>query len=527
VAQHFKAAEGYAEIPNLEGITISVMFSRSTATGWITVVGIPKAEFVADIRYWLRWAVCGILLASLIGMGLASLLARRIRLSIEALIAPALALGNGEPVTLGQLDLQETNNVGQALVKASQRLQQHNRERERAEAISLQAEGELRESRAKLDTALASMTDAVFISDAKLCLLDFNEAFVAFYRFKSKAECPKSLAEYQSLFDVFTAEEQIAPLDMWAVSRALRGETVKDAEYTLRRKDTGETWIGSYSFAPIRSKEGGIVGAVVVGRDITERRRAEKQSERLKSALLDTVTHDLRTPLTSIKAVATGLRDLRAASQPCSATTEDQMLSIIVQQSDRLDRFIQGMIALAKIESNQTQPAATTRVAAMEDVIAAALSRAEDQLRSHAVNIDCEGGLRITVNPHAIAQVLFSLLENAARYSPVGSTITVAAQRKTSDVIQVSVEDEGPGVPLHLRQRIFDKFFRYDPKQQESESPLGLGLGLAIARGILEPQGGRIWVEDRPAGQSGARFVFTIASHNGAESNDMHLAEGA
>jgi two-component system sensor histidine kinase KdpD len=259
--------------------------------------------------------------------------------------------------------------------------------------------------------------------------------------------------------------------------------------------------------------------------DRTSQLEAIKQSERLKSSLLDTVTHDLRTPLTSIKAAAAALRDLRAASPSSAlAKSEEQMLSIIVQQADRLNRFIEGMIELAKIRAGHAQPATKARATPMEDVVAAALTRAEDALRAHAVSVDCEDDLSITGNPQAIAQVLFSLLENAARYSPAEGKITIAAQRKDPGTIEVSVEDEGPGVPSRLRERIFEKFFRHDLRPQETDPGTGLGLGLAIARGIVEAQGGQIWVEERPSAKAGARFVFTIPSPSEAESKIMEQA---
>jgi len=113
------------------------------------------------------------------------------------------------------------------------------------------------------------------------------------------------------------------------------------------------------------------------------------------------------------------------------------------------------------------------------------------RLHAMRVSVDCEDNLTVTVSAQSIAQVLFSLLENAARYSPVGTKIMIAARRKHSGRVEVSVEDEGPGVPPHLRERIFEKFFRHDLKQQ-NELPDGLGLGLAIARGIVEAEGGNL-----------------------------------
>ena len=151
-------------------------------------------------------------------------------------------------------------------------------ERKRSEAA-------LRESRARLEAALESMTDAVFISDTEGNFIEFNAAFATFHKFADKAECAKTLVEYPAFLDVSLPDGRRAPLDQWAVPRALRGETATNAEYLLRRKDTGETWVGSYSFAPIRDQDGVIVGSVVTARDITEHKRAEEDRQRLLDEL--------------------------------------------------------------------------------------------------------------------------------------------------------------------------------------------------------------------------------------------------
>jgi len=137
------------------------------------------------------------------------------------------------------------------------------------------AEEELLASKLKLDTALASMTDAIFISDADGRFIEFNDAFATFHKFKNKDECAKTFAEYPEFLDVYMANGELARIDQWAVPRALSGEVVKNAEYTLHRRDTGETWVGSYSFSPIRDNDGKIIGSVVAGRDITESKQAE------------------------------------------------------------------------------------------------------------------------------------------------------------------------------------------------------------------------------------------------------------
>ena len=154
-----------------------------------------------------------------------------------------------------------------------------------------QAEEEILESKAKLEAALSCMADPVFISDTEGRFIQFNEAFARFHKFASIDECARMLAEDPAFLEVFLPNGELVPLDQWSVSRALRGEVGTNAEYTVRRKDTGETWIGSYNFAPILNDKGEIVGSVVTGRDITESKKAEKalanSEERFRSAVMN------------------------------------------------------------------------------------------------------------------------------------------------------------------------------------------------------------------------------------------------
>jgi PAS domain S-box-containing protein len=160
----------------------------------------------------------------------------------------------------------------------------------------------LRQSASHLRSALESMTDAVLIVDSEANIVDFNEAFATFHRFSGRSECATSLQQHAALLEAYY-EGKLVPLDQWAVPRALRGESASDMEFTVRRTDSGETWIGSYSFAPIYGSEGFIAGAVMVTRDITRRKEAEialrESEQRLRLALeassAGTWTRDLRT----------------------------------------------------------------------------------------------------------------------------------------------------------------------------------------------------------------------------------------
>jgi two-component system sensor histidine kinase KdpD len=248
----------------------------------------------------------------------------------------------------------------------------------------------------------------------------------------------------------------------------------------------------------------------------TSEMEALKQSERLKSALLDAVTHDLRTPLTSIKASVTTLLDEQRPKNGDEAITSlgvegrKEMLEVIDEEADRLNQFIEGLVELARIEAGEMQ--FRPRWGAMEEIVAAALERAAAHTREHVVEVSLEDGLpAVRVDERAVAEVIYTLIDNAAKYSPAGTRILVAASRSDDETIRLIVEDEGIGVPSHLRERVFDKFFRAmrDGDARAKSHPSGTGLGLAIARGIVEAHGGRIWIEDGARGY-GSKVVVTL-----------------
>ncbi len=142
------------------------------------------------------------------------------------------------------------------------------------------AEDALREGRAKLDAALASMTDGVFITDTDGHFIQTNDAFASFFRCRDKDQCPKTCTELRAVAELSFVNGEVASLEQRPVTRALRGEAASNAEYLLRRNDTGESWVGSFSFGPIRDENGTVIGSVVAARDITESNRAEEALRR-------------------------------------------------------------------------------------------------------------------------------------------------------------------------------------------------------------------------------------------------------
>jgi two-component system sensor histidine kinase KdpD len=242
---------------------------------------------------------------------------------------------------------------------------------------------------------------------------------------------------------------------------------------------------------------------------------ALRQSEGLKSALLDAVTHDLRTPLTSIKASVTTLLDeleTKATDTSPAVLSEEgrrDMLEVINEECDRLNRFIEGLVEMARIEAGQLR--LRRRWGTIEEMVEMALARAKHLTDQHKVEIEIERDLPIVlVDARAVSEVIYTLVDNAAKYSPSGTLIRIAASRANGETIRASVEDCGPGIPVELRERVFDKFFRALREGSSNRSqPRGTGMGLAIARGIVEAHAGRIWIESGAEGR-GTRVVFTL-----------------
>ena len=249
--------------------------------------------------------------------------------------------------------------------------------------------------------------------------------------------------------------------------------------------------------------------------------KALKQSERLKSALLDAVTHDLRTPLTSIKASVSTLIDdrHRITDGETEARLDDvarrDLLQVIDEESDRLDRFIEDLMELARIEAGELQ--LRREWGSLEEIFSAAMKRASPVTAVHSVELVLDSELpSVRVDERAVAEVIYVLLENAAKYSHPGSVIRLAARASSQGMVRLTIEDEGPGIPHELRERVFDKFFRAMRNGDLAGEKPGTGMGLAIAKGIVEAHGGRISIEDT-SDSNGTRVVVLLPTGDAGE----------
>jgi len=266
------------------------------------------------------------------------------------------------------------------------------------------------------------------------------------------------------------------------------------------RRGGDEVWL-SLSEAVMTDPAGAVAGRIYAFRDIS----AERSVEQMKTDFVSTVSHELRTPLTSIYGFAETLlrRDVNFGDEERAT-----FLRYIASESERLTAIVDRLLSVAQLDTgDMAVQLAETDVAA---VVSEAVRTAEvtDARDGHRFVVDlADEPLAAEADREKLGQVLAHLLDNAIRYSPAGGTVTVAARRR-DDAVEVSVEDEGVGIPHAEQERIFRKFYRGDRASAGAVGAGATGLGLFLAEGLVTAMGGRIWV-DSDEGR-GSTFVLEL-----------------
>lgn len=234
--------------------------------------------------------------------------------------------------------------------------------------------------------------------------------------------------------------------------------------------------------------------------DVEEVKRTV-ETDRLRSALLTSISHDLKTPLSSVLGSASALRNF--ATRLSDAERAD-LLTTIIDESERLNRFIANLLDMTKLESGAVVP--NTAPHDLSEIVGSALQRASKILNAHRVELDLQANLpMLELDAVLFEQVLFNLLDNAAKYAPNGSLIQIRGWRDTRSVT-LQVLDEGDGIPPDDVENIFDKFYR---AQKGDHVRAGTGLGLAISRGFVEAMHGTITAANR-SDRSGAVLSVSL-----------------
>jgi two-component system sensor histidine kinase KdpD len=253
-----------------------------------------------------------------------------------------------------------------------------------------------------------------------------------------------------------------------------------------------ENWVALFVFLIVA-----IIGSQLSAAAQSRAREAARGA--LASTLLASLSHDLRTPLTTIR-VAIG-----NVTESTSDIERHEQADVALSELDRLNHLFDHILDMARIDAHNVTTERQWVTPA--DIVDAAVTYAGRSLDAHALTIDADSDRAVHIDPRLTSSALAQLLENAARYTTPGSTIEVQASVADGEV-RISVSDAGPGLPAGDVARLFEPFFRGDA----ARAIPGTGMGLAIARGLLSAEGGRIWAENRNSG--GARFSIAVPAES-------------
>ena len=260
----------------------------------------------------------------------------------------------------------------------------------------------------------------------------------------------------------------------------------------------------------------GALGTIISTVLTSERRRAQAERAQVvslqevdaqRSALLRSVSHDLRTPLASIRAVVTDLQ----ADAPFDVATRDELLAIVAAETERLDRLVANLLSMSRIEAGAFLPG--REAVDLGELIEISVGRLEHALDKVEVVLEVAEDLPAVEGDFVqLDQVVSNLVENAARHSPEGGRVTVRAEREAErGTVVISVLDEGPGIPEAQRQEVLEPF-------RSGDGSTSTGIGLAICRSVIEAHDGTIHVDDAPHG--GACLVVRLPADLGVGAGD-------
>lgn len=388
-------------------------------------------------------------------------------------------------------DITQRRQAEEMLQRTNRQLAELNaslEERVRSRTLELQAViDQLRHEKRKTERIIHQITDGVIVTDNTPRILLINPAAHEMLFGNDLDHQPASLTEIPLLSSMHEIIHKATEMVSW--------------EMKIFHPDDGGSTTLNITAIPLADTDGQIFGRVAVLHDVT----SYKEVDRLKSEFIAQVSHDLRTPLTSIKGYIENLNDRIAGD-----LTERQQdyLVRMNKNANKLMRLINELLDVSRVESGKLEM--SYEEVSLRDLILEAMSNMQQPASDKNVRLmatDLSDNGRIRGDGNKLEQVLTNILENAIKFTPAGGQITVSLQRENG-FLRTSVKDTGIGIPPDEQARVFDRFHRgARAAQMQAE---GAGLGLFIARSIVETHGGKIWITSKTGGGSEVSFTLPV-----------------
>ena len=357
------------------------------------------------------------------------------------------------------------------------------------------AEEKLAQAAAEWRTTFDSISDFVTIHDTDFRIVRANRALVDFLKVE-----PKDLIG-QKCYQIFHGLSE--PCATCPHRRTLETQQPCTSDFF-------EPHFGIHMevfTSPIFDNKGELTGSAHIARDITERKRAEeklKEQDRLKTEFIVNVSHELRTPLTIFKNI---ISNLQAGVAGSLNSKQHKNLEIANKEIDRLARIINDFLDISKIESGTIElELQQVSIESIVTDVVELLKPSADEKNIELITLMDNVGLFVNVDRDRIVQVLANLIDNAIKFVPDCSGKITVRIRELDDEISIAIEDNGPGITMEDKSKVFDRFVQVE--KHVGPGYHGMGLGLSISRELIELHGGRIWAESEPG--HGSKFCFTV-----------------
>jgi two-component system, OmpR family, phosphate regulon sensor histidine kinase PhoR len=364
---------------------------------------------------------------------------------------------------------------------------------EEMESLKRQSSGEAKKFQAEQEALFNSMIEGVLVLDEQGRIRLANRAFAQLFEGQQDLR-GKTLIEAFRSHEVSELVERL-------------GGQGSVLDYEMRLPGLEERWL-QVNATSIGSQGGKPSGTIVVFHDLTRL----KQLERTREEFVANVSHELRTPLSMIKGYVETLLD-GAQKDPEVA---EKFLRTVDRNARRLDALIQDLLAISELESGRVK--LNLGAVRLEDVAERVLTDLKSRAAARSVSLVNEArGLVVTADDGRLQQVLTNLVDNAIKYGRMGGTVVVGGRDLDRAKVEVSVKDDGPGIPPEALERVFERFYRVDKGRSRDQG--GTGLGLSIVKHIVQGHGGVVWAESELG--KGTTFLFTLAKGHGGSQPEL------